>query len=305
MENLERSSRIGFVGLGAMGMGMACSLVKEGFQVKGYDINANAVQSFTKAGGQGVGSVAEAAESEILILVVVNAAQVEDVLFSQGGAKRLTSDGVVIICSTVNPEFARKTAERLYEMGLEVRDAPIRGGAKKAADGQLSIMASGHSAAFKRVDTILEAMAETVYRLGEECGTGSTVKMINQLLAGVHIAVAAEAMALGVKAGANADQLYEVICNSAGASWMFENRVSHMLARDFRPLSTIEIFVKDLGIVLEAGQDLRFPLPIAAAAHQMYLMAAGAGLGREDDAAVVKIFEQLSGIEVRSETGST
>jgi putative dehydrogenase len=125
--------------------------------------------------------------------------------------------------------------------------------------------------------------------------------MVNQLLAGVHIAVAAEAMALGVKAGMDPEKLYEVISNSAGSSWMFQNRVPHMLAGDFTPLSAVDIFVKDLGIVLEAGKELRFPLPISAAAHQMYLMAASAGLGREDDSAVVKIFEQLTGIEVRGQ----
>ena len=261
---------IGFVGLGAMGMGMATSLVRAGFQVKGYDINLAAIETFAQAGGQAVTSAAAGAEgSEALIITVVNAEQAQDVLFGSGAvAAELPAGGVVILCSTVKPEFARETANKLYALGLEMLDAPISGGAAKAAEGKLSIMASGQPIAFDRTEPILAAMAEKVYRLGDECGYGSTVKMINQLLAGVHIAAAAEAMAFGVKAGADPQQLYEVISNSAGSSWMFQNRVPHMLAGDFTPLSAVEIFVKDLGIVLETGKEIRFPLPLAAAAHQ-------------------------------------
>jgi 3-hydroxyisobutyrate dehydrogenase len=125
--------------------------------------------------------------------------------------------------------------------------------------------------------------------------------MINQLLAGVHIAAAAEAMAFGVKAGVDPQTLYEVISNSAGSSWMFQNRVPHKVAGDYTPLSAVEIFVKDLGIVLETGKAERFPLFLAAAAHQLFLAAAAAGFGREDDAAVVKVFEQLAGIQVAAD----
>jgi 3-hydroxyisobutyrate dehydrogenase len=291
---------VGFVGLGAMGMGMACSLIKAGYQVKGYDINPTVVDNFQRAGGTAATSAAEAAQgANALIVVVVNAAQMDEVLFTQACAEQLPRGAVVVLCSTVSPRFASETAARLEAMGLDVIDAPISGGPVKAAQGRLSIMASGSAQAFEKADTLLNAMAEKVYRLGDHCGAGSTVKMINQLLAGVHIAAAAEAMAFGVRAGADPEQLYEVISNSAGASWMFQNRVPHMLAGDFTPLSAVEIFVKDLGIVLDAGKEARFPLPLSAAAHQMYLMAAAAGHGREDDSAVVKVFEQLAGIEVR------
>ena len=293
---------IGFVGLGAMGIGMAQSLLRAGFTVKGFDINPATVQSF---GGQGVSSVAEAAEGvDILILVVVNAGQVEDILFGSGKAvEALPADSAVMVCSTVKPDFARQIAQRLYSLGLEMLDAPISGGAVKSAAGKLSVMASGHPAAFDKCQPALDPMAENLYRLGDECGLGSTVKMINQHLAGVHIAAAAEAIAFGVKAGVDAQTLYEVISNSAGSSWMFQNRVPHMIAGDFTPLSAVEIFVKDLGIVLETGKEERFPLPLAAAAHQMFLMAAAAGFGREDDSAVVKVFEQLAGIKVATDSG--
>src|SRR5262249_8654168 len=133
-------------------------------------------------------------------------------------------------------------------------------------------------------------IAQKVYRLGEAHGTGSKVKMVNQLLAGVHIAAAAEAVALGLKAGADPKVLYEGISNSAGASWMFQNRLPHILEGDYAPRSAATIFVRDLGIVLEAGKKSAFPLPLTAAAHQMFLMAAAAGHGREDDSAVIKIF---------------
>ncbi len=294
---------IGFVGLGAMGMGMAHSLLRAGFTVRGFDINPTAVQTFSEAGGIGVSSVREAAEgADVFIIVVVNAEQTESVLFGSGEAAQTLAPGsVVIACSTVKPDFAREVDQRLQALGLEMLDAPISGGPARAAQGELSIMASGAPATFEKVDAVLNAMAANLFRLGDEVGYGSTTKMVNQLLAGVHIAVAAEAMALGVKAGMDPQKLYEVISNSAGSSWMFQNRVPHMLAGDFTPLSAVEIFVKDLGIVLEAGKELRFPLPLSAAAHQMYLMAASAGWGREDDSAVVKIFEQMAGIKVRGD----
>lgn len=296
----NQSQVVGFVGLGAMGRGMASTLVKAGFRVKGYDINPASIRTFAEAGGEGVTSVAEAAEgADALVIMVVNAEQAEEVLFGAGAAAQaLPLGSVVILSSTVKPEFARKTASRLYAIGREMIDAPVSGGVVKAAEGNLTLMASGHPATFKKVDPVLTRLAAQVYRLGDECGQGSTVKTVNQLLAGVHIAAAAEAIAFGVRAGIDPQTLYEVISNSAGSSWMFQNRVPHMLAGDYTPLSTIEIFVKDLGIVLETGKEIRFPLPLAAAAHQLFLMAAAAGLGQEDDAAVVKVFEQLASITV-------
>jgi len=154
----------------------------------------------------------------------------------------------------------------------------------------MSLMASGRPDAFARCETLFHAIAARVYRLGDKPGAGSTVKMINQLLAGVHIAAAAEAMALGIRAGADPEQLYEVICNSAGGSWMFQNRVAHILAGDYTPLSAVNIFVKDLGIVLDYAKKSVFPLPLSATAHQMFMQASAAGYGGEDDAAVIKIF---------------
>lgn len=293
-------SGIGVIGLGAMGMGMARRLVGAGFAVRGCDVRREAVLELQQAGGMAAASPAEAARgADVLLVMVVSAAQAETVLYGQEGAiAELPAGSVVILSSTVPPSFVGALGERLAASGHLLLDAPVSGGVARAASGGLTIMASGAPAAFAKAEGVLAAVAEKVYRLGDAPGTGSTVKAVNQLLAGVHIAVAAEAMAFGTRAGADPRTLFEVISNSAGNSWMFTNRVPHMLAGDYTPLSAVDIFVKDLGQVLDAGRELRFPLPLAAAAHQLFLMAAAAGLGREDDSAVVKVFERLAGIAV-------
>ncbi|MCS6780490.1 MAG: NAD(P)-binding domain-containing protein [Geminicoccaceae bacterium] len=293
---MERQ-RIGFVGLGAMGGPMAANLLRKGFAVRGCDLSPQARADFAAAGGEAVAEPAAAAEgAALLLLAVATAEQARSVL--DAALPVLPAGSTVVLHATVPPDFARSLGAALAESGHPFLDAPISGGRRKAEAGELVIMASGSEAAFAAAQPALEAMAAKIYRLGAEPGIASTVKMINQHLAGVHIAAACEAMALGVRAGADASVLYEVISQSAGNSWMFTNRVPHILARDFTPLSAVEIFVKDLGIVLDAGRGLRFPLPIAAAAHQLFLAAAAAGLGREDDSAVVKVYERLAGIVV-------
>jgi 3-hydroxyisobutyrate dehydrogenase len=295
-ENLQ----VGFIGLGAMGMGMAKSLLRAGLAVKGYDINPNAVTQFVAAGGQGAATVADAASgADLLVVVVLNADQVTDVLFGKGAAAAaLTPGSVVMVCSTVSPTFAQQTAAKLAERGLLMLDTPISGGTVRAAEGTLSIMVSGPEATIAKAQPVLEAMAANIYRMGSEPGLGSTMKLVNQILAGSQIALAAEAMAFGVRAGLDPNQIYEVICNSAGNSFMFQNRVPHMLNDDYTPHSAVDIWVKDLGIVLETGKELRFPLFFSALAHQLFMSASAAGHGRLDDAAVVKVFEQLTGIAV-------
>ena len=295
-ENLQ----VGFIGLGAMGMGMAKSLLRAGLVVKGYDINPNAVAQFVTAGGQGAATVADAASgADVLVVVVLNADQVTDVLFGKGAAAAaLTPGSVVMVCSTVSPTFAQQTAAKLAERGLLMLDTPISGGTVRAAEGTLSIMVSGPEATIAKAQPVLEAMAANIYCMGSEPGLGSTMKLVNQILAGSQIALAAEAMAFGVRAGLDPHQIYEVICNSAGNSFMFQNRVPHMLNDDYTPHSAVDIWVKDLGIVLETGKELRFPLFFSALAHQLFMSASAAGHGRLDDAAVVKVFEQLTGIAV-------
>jgi 3-hydroxyisobutyrate dehydrogenase-like beta-hydroxyacid dehydrogenase len=165
-------------------------------------------------------------------------------------------------------------------------------------------MGSGSDAAFARAEPVLEAIGGKVWCLGEAVGVGSTVKMVNQLLAGVHIAAAAEAMALGIRAGADPQTLYDVITTSAGNSWMFQNRVPHILAGDDTPLSAVNIFVKDLGIVLDQARTLTFPLPLAAAAHQLFLAAAANGQGGRDDAFVIRVWQALANIALPEKPAS-
>lgn len=284
--------RVGVIGLGSMGGGVAKSLLRNGFPVTVCDVRPAVVEGFVAQGAKGAANPAGlAADCEIVVVLVVNAEQVESVLFGDGGAVAAMKPGTTVIMSvTLPPDYAEKLSVRLGARGILMLDAPVSGGEAKAATGEMTVMASGTPEAFAKCDAVLSAIAQKVYRLGDAAGTGSKVKMINQLLAGVHIAASAEAMALGIKAGADPNVLYEVISNSAGASWMFQNRVPHILEGDYTPRSAVNIFVKDLGIVLEAGKGHKFPLPLTAAAHQMFLMAAAAGLGAEDDAAVVKIF---------------
>ena len=286
------AGQIGLVGLGAMGMGMAKSLRRAGYRVQVFDVRREVAEAFAAEGGVACGNpAAVAAACEALISVVVNAAQTEALLFGEdGAAAAMKSGSVFVMCSTVDPGWSIALEKRLTEKGILYLDAPISGGAAKAAKGEITMMTSGHPDAYAKVGGALDAMAAKVYRLGPAAGNGSKVKIINQLLAGVHIAAAAEAMALGLRQGVDPASLYEVITHSAGNSWMFENRMAHVLAGDYTPLSAVDIFVKDLGLVLDTARASRFPLPLASTAHQMFLQAASAGFGREDDSAVIKIF---------------
>ncbi len=294
------SPTLGVIGLGSMGLGAALTALRKGVDVIGLDTRAEARERFTAEGGRATASLAElGAQCDAVVVLVVSAAQTEAVLFGGDGlAKTMQPGDVVIGSATVDPTLPPAWAERLFARGIHLIDAPVSGGAVKAAAGQMTVMASGTPAAFAAAGTLLDAIAGKVYRLGDAPGIGSTVKMVNQHLAGVHIAAACEAMALGMRAGADPRALYDVICNSAGMSWIFQNRVPHILEGDYTPLSSVDIFVKDLGIVLDAARKLQFPLPLAAAAHQLYLATAAAGHGAEDDSAVIKFYAELAGLEL-------
>jgi 3-hydroxyisobutyrate dehydrogenase len=231
---------------------------------------------------------------DVLVSVVVNAAQTEEVLFGSSAApgvmETLKPGSVFVMCSTLDPNISITFESRLAEKGVLYIDAPISGGAARAASGEMTMMTSARAEAYEKVNDILDAMSATVYRLGDRAGIGSKVKVINQLLAGVHIAAAAEAMALGLREGVDPNALYEVITHSAGNSWMFENRMAHVLSGDYQPLSAVDIFVKDLGIVLDMARASKFPLPLSSTAHQMFMQASTAGFAKEDDSAVIKIF---------------
>ena len=290
------TKNIGVVGLGAMGRGMAASLRRAGWNVHVCDVRLEAAQAFAVDGGVACASPAElATHCEVIVSVVVNAAQTDTVLFGDGGAAAAMQPGsLFVMCSTVDPNVSVQFEQRLAALGLLYLDAPISGGAAKAASGEMTMMTSGTPAAYAKAGTALDAMAAKVYRLGDQAGNGSKVKIINQLLAGVHIAAAAEAMALGLREGVDPAALYDVITHSAGNSWMFENRMAHVLAGDYTPLSAVDIFVKDLGLVLDTARASKFPLPLSATAHQMFMQASTAGYAKEDDSAVIKIFPGIT-----------
>lgn len=294
------TSAVGVIGLGSMGGGVAKSLLAKKFETHVYDVRPEAVKALVAQGAKAAATPgALGAACGVVVVLVVNAEQTEKVLFGeQGAASAMKKGGVVVSSATLAPDVAEQLGARLERMGLLMIDAPVSGGAAKAAAGEMTIMASGAPEAFARCEKVLDAIAARVYRLGDRPGPGSKVKLINQLLAGVHIAAACEAMALGMRAGADPKTLYEVISNSAGSSWMFQNRVPHILAGDYTPLSAVNIFVKDLGIVLDTAKKFGFPLPLTATAHQLYLAAAAQGHGLEDDAAVVKVYAALAGLDL-------
>jgi 3-hydroxyisobutyrate dehydrogenase len=286
------TSKVGVIGLGAMGSGMARSLRRHGSLVHVFDLRSEVAQAFAAEGGVACASPAElGAQCSVVVSVVVNAAQTEAALFGENGCAAAMGQGsVFVMCSTVDPNWSIALEARLAALGILYIDAPISGGAAKAASGQMTMMTAGKPEAYAAVAGLLDAMASKVYRLGDQAGAGSKVKIINQLLAGVHIAAAAEAMALGLREGVDANALYEVITHSAGNSWMFENRMAHVLAADYTPLSAVDIFVKDLGLVLDVARASKFPLPLSSTAHQMFMQASTSGFAREDDSAVIKIF---------------
>ncbi|WP_369051166.1 L-threonate dehydrogenase [Burkholderia gladioli] len=290
------SRQVGVIGLGAIGLGVARSLLRAGFRVHACDLREDVLAAFAAEGGVPCATPAElGARCDVLITLVVNAAQTEAVLFGeQGAVPAMRAGSVVISSATVAPDFAVQLGARVEAAGLLMLDAPVSGGAARAASGEMTVMSSGPAEAYAACEDVLAAIAGKVYRLGAEHGAGSKVKIINQLLAGVHIAAAAEAMALGLREGVDADALYEVITHSAGNSWMFENRVPHILNGDYTPLSAVDIFVKDLGLVLDTARRSKFPLPLSATAHQMFMSASSAGHGGEDDSAVIKTFPGIT-----------
>ena len=283
--------KIGVIGLGSMGYGIAASLLRAEHLVYGADVNPAAVERLRADGGAKSDLVSVALELDAVVVVVLNAVQVEEVLFGNGGiVARLAAGAVVILCVTVSPEYVRGVAKRCAALGLDFLDAPISGGSVKAAHGKLSIMASGAPDTFKKVRPALDAMAETVFDLGDSAGAGSAMKAVNQMLAGVHIAAMAEAITFGMTQGIDPETFMKVIPRCAGTSWMLENRAPHIVSGDYTPHSAVDIWPKDLGIVLDAARASKFAAPITAAALQQFLAASGMGLGREDDAAVAKVY---------------
>ena len=294
---MNERRRVAIFGLGSMGLGMARSVLRAGHATHGLDVVAERVSAFRAEGGAGGELAGVAATLDAAVVVVLNAAQTESVLFGEDGVvARLPEGAVVVACATVPPAFARDMEARCAARGVHYLDAPISGGAAKAASGELSVMASGRPAAFAAARPVLDATAATVFELGDAAGAGSAMKAVNQMLAGVHIAAMAEALTFGMTQGVEPARFVEVISRCAGTSWMLENRAPHVVDGDYAPRSSVDIWPKDLGIVLDIARAAGFGAPLTAAALQQFLAASGSGLGGEDDAAVAKVYARNAGL---------
>jgi 3-hydroxyisobutyrate dehydrogenase len=287
---------IAFAGLGSMRLPMAKNLVQRGFAVRGVDLNPRALEALAAAGGSRAATAKEAAAgADAIVLMVVNAAQAEAVLFDGGALEVLAQDGIVCLMATCPPGAVEKIAARVEAAGRRFIDAPVSGGVVGAANASLTIMAAGSDEAFAAIKPVFDAMGQRIFHVGRRAGQGATVKAVNQLLCGVHIAVVAEAFALAAKVGVDLGVLLEIMSGSAASSWMLKDRGPRMLRSNPEVTSAVDIFVKDLGIVLETGRETKAALPIAAVAHQMFLAASGRGEGAADDSQVIRSYYALNG----------
>jgi len=295
--------RVAVLGLGSMGGGAAESARRAGLEVVGVDPSPG---GRAKLGNKAVARGADLPEAQGAALVLtVNAAQAEAALFGpEGAAPRLVPGGVIVCSATMAPADAVRLAEEAARRGLLYLDAPVSGGAAAAREGRMTVMASGPEAAFAAAQPLLDAVAGKVWRLGERAGQGAAMKVVHQLLAGVHIAAAAEAMALALQAGLDAETVYGVVTSAAGNSWMFGNRMAHVLAGDDTPHSAGDIFVKDLGLVEAMARELSLPVPLAAQALQMFVAQRALGHGGRDDAFVIRVWQRLAGFALPKENAA-
>lgn len=297
---MSNNNTAAVIGLGSMGYGAALSLLRAGFSVHGVDVREEVLTRFSGEGGTPFKTPAEAMPGVTIVFVfVVNAAQAETVLFGDGGAVAAAGPGTLfLLCPTMPPSTTVEIAGRLAAAGMQVLDAPVSGGSAKAMSGEMTVMASGSPEAFEIAGPALDAVASKVFRLGDRPGEGSKVKMINQLLAGVHIAATAEALTLAASEGLDVAQVYDVISVSAGNSWMFGNRGRHIVDGDYTPHSAVDIFVKDMGIVTSEAAGAGASVPLSETALALFKEASAAGLGRMDDAAVAMVLARRAGIRL-------
>jgi 3-hydroxyisobutyrate dehydrogenase len=291
---------VGVVGLGNMGGGMARCLLRAGYPVVGYDVRPEAAASLVEAGASAAPTPAELGpQVRTALVMVLNYPQVEAVLFGPGGlAASLAPGATVIVSSTIAPAQARQLSARLAERGLVYIDAPVSGGAVRAADGTLTMMVGAPKAVFEQYQPMLATMAANLFHCGD-VGAGQTAKMCNQLMAGVTFMASAECLALGAAAGMNTRLLFEIVSSGAGDCWMMRNRGVHMLD-DYQTGSRLDTFAKDLGIVLETADQYHLPLLLATAARQWITLGIASGYGALDDAHVIKLLESYTGASVKA-----
>jgi 3-hydroxyisobutyrate dehydrogenase len=282
-------SGAGILGLGAMGQGMARSILRAGIPLKGFDLYEKSRAQFEEAGGQTGEDVSVLAGCDTLLVMVANAEQVEAGLFT-GVLDALAPGGLVILCSTIAPSDVRAFAKRVADTGRSLLDAPVSGGQAGADAGALTIMASGAARDFERAAPLLEAMSKVVHNLGDEPGLGATYKVVHQLAAGVHLVAAAELLAFGQQAGCDPKRLFDIVSGAAGQSWMLNDRGPRMLSPGDDVTSAVDIFIKDLGLVVQTALEAGADVPLAEAAYDKMQRAKSMGFGRADDSAVIRAY---------------
>ncbi len=289
--SIKSGASVGLVGLGVMGRGVALNIIKSGFKLLGRDVNPESLTWLTSIGGHIAQTpVAMTSECDVIVSFVVNDAQTEDVLFGeQGLAATMKPDSVFIACSTMPPKYVKDLSERLAKLKIHLLDAPVSGGKNGALNGTLTVMMAGDSAICERVKPVLSSFGGNIFSLGSEAGKGSQMKVINQLLCGVHIAAAAEALAMAKRNGLPLDTSLEILKSGAASSWMLADRGPRMVTESFDDVaSAVDIFVKDLSLVLDSARQSTFPASMAHAAFLQFIEASSHGHGRQDDSAVIR-----------------
>ena len=307
-----------------MGGGMARALLESdaSTEVSGFDMNKASLEQFykdataaNKAPAKMPSSQKESisAETDCVVLALVNETQCNMVCFGNTNNKDvpplidlLAPKSCVILTSTVTATWARKARDLFLAKDVHFVDCPMSGGPARAREGALTMMASGDEASLAKAKPVIDALGSDVHIIAGGAGMGSTVKMVHQLLAGVHICAAAEALSLAAKAGLDVHQMYDIVNGAAGASWMFKNRGERMLEPgDPEVKSALDIFVKDLDIVHAEAKALQSPIPIASSALQQFVSGQSLGLGKKDDSQVVKVYERITGAPVGKDKAAT
>lgn len=297
------SERIGFVGLGIMGRGMANNLLKAGFKLRVWNRTPSRMDPLVEAGAEaGLSPADVAAHSDITITCVSDTPDVERVILGEEGVIEGAKPGALVIdCSTISPQVTQDIAMKLTEQGVHMLDAPISGGSEGAANGTLAIMIGGDAAQVERAMPVFQAMGKTITHVGPT-GAGQTVKLVNQILVVGNCLAMCEALLLAKAGGVDLTKAYDAVKNGAAGSWMFMNRAPQIIANDWRPGFTIDLQQKDLRLVLEAADQLGVPLPGTALIFQFYRTLQQMGFGGEGNHGLVKALENLAGMKVSSGT---
>lgn len=288
------SLKIGWIGLGAMGAPMALVTAAAGHTVTAFDMNPAALEAVAPQ----VASASTAAEAvegaDAVVIMVATGAQLQAVLFGEAGiAPALSADTTVLVMSTVGPAAVELAAAQLALVTTHFVDAPVSGGVARAGTGDLLVMVGGAATDIEAVDPLLDAMASNYPVVGERVGDGQRFKVVNQLLCGVHIAAAGEALALADSMGLDLEQCHRVLNTGAAHSFMFNDRGERMVGGNFDEVrSALDIFVKDMGLVTDAARQVAQPVPLASAAEQLYVRGRREGLGRKDDSVVYHLLKQ-------------